>query len=252
MTKTKLKGKLPDDTESLRRVLKLEGITRLCIAAKFKHKHWLHGLTLADWTKYTDYILGDRVNNMKIQIEGQNQSIHPPWSVILTYEHRLRKEAFKLVQSGEKTLAEALAEVVKNADLKESYFTTPIALGAHQNFGNKWRRLGDGKGKNDYKGDWKGDRKGKKGKKGDGKQGGGKDHHGNPLASKTPDGREICYAFNSQRCRADADVFMFAESLDAMGITVKESIRSMLAMTRRMSDYLRSQPVRLQQDLERR
>ena len=51
---------------------------------------------------------------------------------------------------------------------------------------------------------------------------------------------------------ADADVFMFAESLDAMGITVQESIRSMLAMTRRMSDYLRSQPVRLQQDLERR
>ena len=96
------------------------------------------------------------------------------------------------MQSGEKTLAEALAEVVKNADLKESYFTTPIALGAHQNFGNKWRRLGDGKGKNDYKGDWKGDRKGKKGKKGDGKQGGGKDHHGNPLASKTPDGRVLC------------------------------------------------------------
>eukprot|EP00434_Breviolum_minutum_P036743 symbB.v1.2.032570.t1/scaffold3868.1/size49036/4 len=112
-----------------------------------------------------------------------------------------RKEAFKLVQSGEKSLSEALADVIKNADLKESYFTTPIALGAQQNFGNKWRRLGDGKGKNDGKGDWKGDRKGKKGKKGDGKQGGGKDHHGNPLASKTPDGREICYAFNSQGCR---------------------------------------------------
>eukprot|EP00434_Breviolum_minutum_P013170 symbB.v1.2.011607.t2/scaffold783.1/size170700/1 len=183
------------------RVLKLEGIAWLCVAAKFKHKHWLHGLTLADWTKYTDYILGDRVNNMKIQVDGQNQSIHPPWSVILTYEHRLRKEAFKLVQSGEKSLSKALADVVKNADLKESYFTTPIALGAQQNCGNKWRRLGDGKGKNDFKGDWKGDRKGKKGKKGDGKQSGGKDHHGNPLASKTPDGREICYAFNSQGCR---------------------------------------------------
>ena len=177
---------MPDDTESLGRVLKLEGIAWLCVAAKFKHKH---------------YILGDRVNNMKIQVDGQNQSIHPPWSVILTYEHRLRKEAFKLVQSGEKSLSKALADVVKNADLKESYFTTPIALGAQQNFGNKWRRLGDGKGKNDFKGDWKGDRKGKKGKTGDGKQSGGKDHHGNPLASKTPDGREICYAFNSQGCR---------------------------------------------------
>ena len=138
VTKTKLKGKMPEDTEALRRVLKLEGISWLCVAAKFKHKHWLRGLTLADWTKFTDYILGDRVNNMKIQIEGQSQSINPPWSVILTYEHRLRKEAFKLVQTGEKSLSEALADVIKNADLKESFFTTPIALGAHQEF---WQQV---------------------------------------------------------------------------------------------------------------
>ena len=43
VTKTKLKGKLPDDTETLRRVLKLEGIAWLCVAAKFKHK------TLVAW-----------------------------------------------------------------------------------------------------------------------------------------------------------------------------------------------------------
>ncbi len=47
--------------------------------------------------------------------------------------------------------------------------------------------------------DCKGDGKGKKGKEGD-RKGGGKDHHGNPLTSKTPDGREICYAFNSKGC----------------------------------------------------
>ena len=108
VTKTKLKGEMPEDTESLHRVIKLEGIAWLAVAAKFRHKHWLHGLTISDWTKYTDYILGDRVNNMKIQIDGQTQSVRPPWSVILTYEHRLRKEAFKLVQAdGEKTLSEA-------------------------------------------------------------------------------------------------------------------------------------------------
>ena len=200
VTKTKLKGKMPEDTEALRRVIKLEGIAWLAVAAKFRHKHWLHGLAISDWTKYTDYILGDRVNNMKIQIDGQTQSVRPPWSVILTYEHRLRKEAFKLVQTGEKTLSEALADVIKNADLKESFFTTPIALGASQSGENKWRRLGDRKGKGEFKGDYKGDGKGKKGKKGD-RKGTGKDHHGNQLTSKTPDGREICYAFNSQGCR---------------------------------------------------
>ena len=114
VTKPKLKGKMPEDTESLRRVIKLEGIAWLAVAAKFKHKHWIHGLTMSDWMKYTDYILGDRVNNMKIQIDGQTQSVCPPWSVILTYEHQLRKEAFKLVQAGDKTLSEGLADVIKN------------------------------------------------------------------------------------------------------------------------------------------
>ena len=90
--------------------------------------------------------------------------------------------------------------VIKNADLKESFFTTPIALGASPSGENKWRRLGDRKGKGDFKGDYKGDGKGKKGKKGD-RKGGRKDHLGNQLTSKTPDGREICYAFNSQGCR---------------------------------------------------
>ena len=150
VTKTKLKGKMPEDTESLRGVLKLEIISWLAVAAKFRHKHWLHGLTPSDCLKYTDYLLGDRVNNMKIQIDGQTQPVRPPGAVILTYEHRLRKEAFKLVQSGEKTLSEALSEVIKNADLKESFFTTPIALGASQSGENKWRRLGEWKGKGDF------------------------------------------------------------------------------------------------------
>ena len=87
-----------EDTESLRRV-----VAWLAVAAKFRHKHWLlHGLTISGWMKYTEYILGDRVNKMKIQIDGRTQAVRPPWSVILTYEHRLRKEAFKLVKGGEK------------------------------------------------------------------------------------------------------------------------------------------------------
>ena len=45
--------------------------------------------------------------------------------------------------------------MIKNADLQESFFTTPSALGASQSSENKWRRLGDGKGKGDFKGDYK-------------------------------------------------------------------------------------------------
>lgn len=199
VVKTKAKGKLPDSTESLRKVLKLEGITWLCMAAKFRTKPWLHGLTLNDWLKYADYVLGDKVYGLKIQMEGQTVAVKPPWTVILTYEHRLRKEAFKLILAGTHSMSEALAHVVKDADIKECYFTTPIALGvgssSQQSDDFKWRRL-SGKGNGSTKGFTGGKSKGKS----KGKQRVQTDFNGNSLVSKTPDGRELCYAFNAQGC----------------------------------------------------
>ena len=40
----------------------------------------------------------------------------------------MRREAFKLVNRGECTLQAALKQVVTDTELKESYFTTPLAL----------------------------------------------------------------------------------------------------------------------------
>ena len=205
--KTKTKGKLPEDTEALRRVLKLEGITWLCMAAKFRNKTWLQGLELSHWLKYIDYILGEKVNGLRVTVDGSSIAVRPQWSIVLTYEHRLRKEAFKQVQSGERSLAEALSAVTKDSDLKESYFTTPIALSGAAGYQReaKWQKTGDGKdGKDKGKGD-----KNKKGKFKDGKGKGkhkrntnveSQDRSGNILVSSTPDGRELCYAFNAQGC----------------------------------------------------
>ena len=122
---------------------------------------------------------------------------------MLQYEHRLRREAFKLVNRGEATLGEALTKVIKDPDLKEAFFTTPLALTTSetppkfQRAGNKgqaeWqpRQKGKGKGKfNSYKGF-------QKGHKGSGAKG----KHGDlSLVSQTPDGRDICFAYNSQGC----------------------------------------------------
>lgn len=138
VTKTKAKGKLPEGSEDLRRLLKIEAITWLCMTAKFRHKVWLAGLELQHWLKYTDYVLGDRVFGLKVPVDGSQQLVRPAWTIILNYEHRMRREAFKMVNSGQSTLAEALKEVVRDADLKESFFTTPIALTTRNV--NKWRR----------------------------------------------------------------------------------------------------------------
>lgn len=213
--KTKTKGKMPENTESLRRSLKLEGVAWLCMSAKFRNKVWLHGLEMNTWLKYIDYVLGDKVYGLKLSIDGQTQAVRPPWTVLLTYEHRLRKEAFKLVAAGTHSLAEALDHVVKDSDIKECYFTTPIALGvgftSQQSGEGKWRKM-SGKGhspgnqwfNNSFNRYSKGDGKGFKRQKGKGK--GSKnsvltrDENHNILVSKTPDGRELCFAFNSQGC----------------------------------------------------
>ena len=122
---------------------------------------------------------------------------------MLQYEHRLRREAFKLVNRGESTLGEALIKVTKDPDLKEAYFTTPLALTASES-PTKFQKTSQ-EGNYDWSPRPKGKGKGKfQQNKGYGKgfkSSGPKGKHGDlNLVSQTPDGRDICFAFNSQGC----------------------------------------------------
>ena len=200
VTKVKTKGRLPEDTESLRKALKLEAVSWLCMSAKFRNKAWLHGLELQHWSKYTEYLLGEKVLGLKFNVEGQSHAVKPPWAVILSYEQKMRKEVFKLVQAGTHTIAEGLTAVIKDAEIKEAHFTAPIALGVGWNNQrpsaqpNKWQRTSS-KGKSSFKG------APTKGGKGKGKFGkGSRDFNGSSLVTHTPDGRELCFAFNAQGC----------------------------------------------------
>eukprot|EP00435_Cladocopium_sp_Y103_P035770 s3778_g9.t1 len=202
VTKVKTKGRLPDDTESLRKALKLEAVSWLCMAAKFRNKTWLHGLQLQHWTKYTEYLLGEKVLGLKFNVERQTHAVRPPWAVILSYEQKMRKEVFKWVQAGTHTIAEGLTAVIRDAELKEAHYTAPIALGVGWNnqkanpnpqHPNKWQRTSP-KGKGQSKGF-----KGGKGKNKSGKNN-NRDFNGNSLVTHTPDGRELGFAFNAQGC----------------------------------------------------
>ena len=46
ITRAKSKGKMPTTTEEYRRLIKVEGYAWLCMAARYKAKSWLHGLTV--------------------------------------------------------------------------------------------------------------------------------------------------------------------------------------------------------------
>lgn len=53
--------------------------------------------------------------------------VKPDWHIVLGYELKLRREAMKLVVNKGYTLGDALDAVTRDSDLKESYFTTPLA-----------------------------------------------------------------------------------------------------------------------------
>ncbi|CAE7249029.1 unnamed protein product [Symbiodinium sp. CCMP2592] len=178
ITKTKQKVEMPQNSEAYRRVLKIEGYAWLAMQSRYKSKTWLQGLTMADFTKFVDYILGERVAGLRLEQatgydNSQNALFRPPWGIVLRYEYKLRKEAFRLVNDEGQTLQDALTAVTKDCELKEVHFVTPLTLTAFP-MPSKWTR------------------KGEKGEKG----GKGKD-------PRTPDGKDICFAYNNQGCQGN-------------------------------------------------
>ena len=122
--KTKQKVEMPQNSEAYRRVMKIEGYAWLAMQSRYKSKTWLQGLTMADFTKFVDYILGERVAGPRLEHNtgydsSQNALFRPPWGIVLRYEYKLRKEAFRLINEEGQTLQAALLSVTKDTELKE-------------------------------------------------------------------------------------------------------------------------------------
>ena len=214
------KVSVPTGPEEFRARLRIEKNLWLFLGLKFINRGWLQGLTPQHWETYTDFFLGSRANTLKIPVgnTGTSTSLNPPWGIVLAYEFQCRKAAFKAVREDGETLAAALQTVVRDAELKELYFTSPIALmGRKQNshgafdetppWERKTKAKNNHQGKSGGKGAGKGAGKssGKGASKGNGK-GGGKGTKGSKknLLFVTPDGRQICFAFNSHGCTDSA------------------------------------------------
>ena len=85
LVRTKGKGRMPSNTEEYRKLMKVEAYAWLCMASRYRAKHWLHGLTADPFNKFVDYILGDRVNNLQIPGTTPEQSfrLKPDWAIVL-------------------------------------------------------------------------------------------------------------------------------------------------------------------------
>ena len=174
----------------------------LMLAARFTNRPWLVGLNPTSWVKYVDHFLGRKCYEM--QVPGENgvlQPLNPPWAVVLNYEYMCRREAYKKVREDAMSLLDAMELVVKDSELKEIAFTSPIALGARKRGGQE---QGGGDHKLQKQDNPKG--KGKKAQKAAAKaaaaQAAGKNPEGKgkgkgKLVSASPDGRQICFGYNS-------------------------------------------------------
>ena len=202
VTRERKKSKLPTTSEELRAKLKIEGTTLIMLGSKFWNREWFRDLDPNDFTKYVDWLLGEKVYSLQIpkpQAEG-TQPLHPPWTTLLRFEQQVRKEAYKQALRYNRSIKLTLQEAMQNAELKEVHFVSPVALAMHQRAGasdvssnphlpgaellppNKWQKKGKDKGKG-------------KGK------GGRFDKRFGFLHSQTPDGRQICYAYQEGKCK---------------------------------------------------
>ena len=216
----KSKVSMPATPEELRMRLRIEMNLWLMISARFTNKSWLRGLNPTHWSKWVDHFLGKRCNDMTIPLgvaasDGStHHAVKPPWGIVLSYEYECRKHSFARVRDEGISIGEAMTAALRDSELKETFFTSPIALLGSRSTGKGKPPGGEGtdpprltkaqrraaaqaaKGR----GKGKGDRKGGKGDRKGGKAGGKGD-----LVSVTPDGRQICYAYSNQAegCRGE-------------------------------------------------
>ena len=189
--------KEPASGEELRHRLKIVSHAFLMCQLKYPQRTIFQDLTPQDFLQYADYLLSEQVMGLKAEDEDGNKVSSPTLKLVLSYEHQIRKETIKQVNTGVK-LQEALLKARKDVVIKERYFLTPVAMNAMTS-GKRERSRSpkhdrDSSSYRSNKPSWnssrnKGQGKGKKGKE--------------VLHSTTPDGRQICFKWNSmkERCR---------------------------------------------------
>ena len=188
MRRSTQKVPLPNDSEELRRRVRLHGHTFTIAKLQNPNRPWLATASSEVWLEHSDYVLGPRVWGLNLGGEGRRRP--PPWQLVLSYEFALRREALRLVTFEGKNLRDAMFEARHCTELRDVHFITPVLVSKVGDGGRAafrdapyWPRNGPrGYGKNEDMGKGKG--------------------NGDPnLPTTTPDGKRICFAYNNQHER---------------------------------------------------
>ena len=191
--KSRVETAAPNTLEDFRAKVVLMANHYLFAKFRYPNKQILQKINPFTFLDYLGYLTGRHVAQMETQTVDGVTLHKPSIKLLLNYEYQMRKEVVEELNQGG-CMAEELKKVTRNSDVRERHFSTPLAVSsASQALQSGWKEqpglwrphpYGDGKAKG----------KGKKGKgKGKGKKG---SQH---LHSTTPDGRQLCFAWNNRQ-----------------------------------------------------
>lgn len=193
--KSRVETSNPSNMEEFRSKINLM-INHLIFARfRYPHKSSLADITPFTAIEYLNYICSKNISQLE-SLTVDDVSLHRPSLNITSYEYQMRKEVVDMVNRGG-TWVEALRAVVKNADVRERYFSTPLAVtSAVQSLKEtswtspkKWQDRRHPYGEQP-KGKGKSKQKGKEGKQ--------KSKGRSSLQGSAPDGRQLCFAWNNK------------------------------------------------------
>ena len=96
--------------------------------AGYKHasRNWIRTSTIANWLKYTSYILGDTVATWAMDDSGRG--VCATWGTVLRYEYQVRKLMARKVLFEAKSFIEAMTEAMADEACRTRYLVTPTAF----------------------------------------------------------------------------------------------------------------------------
>jgi hypothetical protein len=185
------KVSLPTNPEELRSRITLLGTAWIFVSSQQTHRPYLQDLNPRLFQEYLDYFLGDFVYGLCGR-DGRGEPLaSPSWSLVISYEHAVRSKAMSLVRKGS-TFADALRASWEDPLIKERFLNTPLAL---ESLKRPFSSMGSDR--QEQRAPAKGKGKGKNQGQGKGKNKAGM----TDCKAVTPDGRKICYRYNSKvRC----------------------------------------------------
>ena len=198
----------PGSPEQLRRRLRILGNAYMFVKLRHPAHAVLRSTAPEVWLDYCDYILSPRVAAVEIKDDMGRAVGAPPWHLVCSYEHQIRRKMCWHINTAGLDIKQALKMACTDPELKQEHFTTPMAVSVRylppRGDGMSRSSVPSGSAdnrpvKNKLKAK---DRKaGKGGSKGSGKA----KPSGIKFKIKGPDGTLICYAFNNsgERCKGD-------------------------------------------------